>query len=116
MYDFEDRPIHRVRNPVYELSLSIYTVAECGEDLQGGSPHTVSAKGEDLYELKRGITQMILSAIENDGKCFVEMMITEDDKYFDRDEWWCEISHKENKIEGGKYDSQCEVHFPLEEW
>lgn len=88
---------------MYEMTLSIYPVAVCGEDLQTGSPVEVSAESEDLYGLKCRTEELILS-VQCEGKCFVEMQITENGKYFDRDEWWCNVLLAEKRvIVGGRY-------------
>ena len=100
-----ERPIHRAKNPVYEISLSIYPVAVCGEDLQTGSPIEVSAEGEDLYAMKLRVKELVLSVVKEDGKCFVEMQITKNGEYFDRDEWWCFVYSSDNRVEGGHYES-----------
>lgn len=101
----EKRPIHRGRNLSYEMSLTIYCTALCGDDLQKGSPVRVSARGEDLYELKRRTAELILSVVLCEGECFVEMMITENGKYVDRDEWWCTVDTVNKKVKEGKYES-----------
>lgn len=101
----KERPIHRHVKPVYEMSLCIYPVALCGEDLQTGSPIKVSAKGEDLYALKCRTNELLLSAVKCGGKCLVEMTITEDGRYHDRDEWWCTVDPVQKKVDiGGHYD------------
>lgn len=100
-----ERPIHRTRKPVYEMSLTLYPTALCGDDLQKGEPVRVSEKGEDVYELKCRTKDLILSAVPCEGKCFVEMLITEEGKYFDRDEWWCEVTLVDKKVvTGGHYE------------
>ena len=95
----EEKGIHRYTKPVFEISLSIYSVAVCGEDLQKGSPFKVSAKGEDLYELKMRTSELILSVVPKSSKCFVEGLVTKDDKYYDRDEWWVEVDVLNKTVE-----------------
>lgn len=81
-------PIPRSRNPVYEMRLSIYPVSVCGEDLQTGSPIEVSKKSEDLLSLKHSTRHLILGNVPCSGKCFVEMLITKNGQYYERDEDW----------------------------
>ena len=97
----EERPVHRTKRPVYEVSLSIYPVEVCGEDLQKGEPVRISDKGEDLYELKKRTNKQMLSSVS--GKCFVEMLVTKDGEYFDRDEWWF-YKELELNVDGGHYE------------
>lgn len=100
----DERPILRVRDPKYRMNLSIYPVATCGDDLQKGKPLEVSSEDTDLYELKRRIEWLILSAVskKHEGKCFVEMVIEKDGRYYDQDEQWVVVDplNKTIKYEG----------------
>ena len=95
----DERPIHRYKKPVYEVVLSIYSTALCGEDLQRGEPVEVSAKGEDLYALKCRTDELILSVTPCEGLCFVEMKVTKDGEYCDCDEWWCLVDLIKKTVE-----------------
>ena len=86
------------RNLMYEIKLSIYPVAVCGEYLQRGNPVVVSAKDESLSYLKGKVNELILSSVIIDGKCFVEMIVTENGRYFDYYEWWCSVDHEHNVV------------------
>lgn len=98
---FEDVAIHRVKNPVYGLSLSVYPTAVCGEDLQTGSPIEISVESENLYALKSGIDELLLSIVPCSGRCFVEMTVTKDGQYYDRDEQWCTVDLDEKTVQYG---------------
>lgn len=99
------RPIRKFRNPKYKMTLYIYPVADCGEDLQTGDPLEVSSEGEDLYEMKCGVNELILNTMTafnaNDGKCFIEVRIEKDDEYFDCDEWWVSVNLAERTVTRG---------------
>lgn len=84
------------RNLVYEINLSIYPVAVCGEDLQKGNPIRVSDRDESLSLLKSRVNELILSSVREDGKCFVEMTVTENGMYFSYEEMWFYVDHEHN--------------------
>ena len=87
----DERPIHRFRDPKYEMTLSVYPEEICGADLQKGDPLEITAEGTDPYELKKRTDELILSVMSSKGcggKCLVEMLMTKDGRYYDRDECW----------------------------
>ena len=91
----DERPIYRFRDPMYEMSLSIYPEEICGADLQRGDPFEISAKGIDLYHLKGCINELILSAMYDNGcggRCLVEVVITKDGKHHDCSEMWVVVN------------------------
>jgi hypothetical protein len=74
---------------MYKLTLYIYPIADCGEDLTKGEPLEVSYEGADLDALKRAIDWTILETMKvhnaNDGEAFVDLVIEKDDEYYDSD-------------------------------
>lgn len=88
------RPIERIKKPMYEMELSIYSVELCGKDLQSGSPIEVFAEGTDVSEMKERVTRIVLDALAPlhlSGKCFIEMYFTKNGEYFDRDDCWISV-------------------------
>ena len=94
----EKSAVHQFRKPLYSITLSIYSVSNCGKDLQTGSPVEVSATDKDLYRLKNRVQELILSA-NCEGECFVEMIVLKNGKYYDSDEWWAVVDLVEKKVE-----------------
>ena len=97
----ESNPIERVRKPEYVMSLYVYPVALCGDDLQKGNPLEVSAKGDDLYALKMRTEELILSCCDYDGECFVEIRVEKDGQYCESDEVWAEVDLVAKKVKIG---------------
>lgn len=94
----------KMKQTVYKMTLHIYPVADCGEDLSTGEPISIESEGDDVYELKRRITSLILYTMTtfkaNDGECFLEMSITKDGgDYFDRDEGWVTVDLNSRTVE-----------------
>ena len=89
----ETGAIPRSKRPEYKMTLSVYPVSRCGGDLQKGEPIEVMRAGSDVSILKNGVEEVLLSVLPEDcsGMCFVEMLITLNNGYHDRDEWWCEV-------------------------
>ena len=98
-----ERPIHRLIDPVYKMSLYVYPVSLCGSDLQKGSPLEVTAEGTDLYEMKLKTEELVLSAVapDYDGECFVELRVEKDGEYCESDEWWVDVDLVEKKVKVG---------------
>ena len=94
--------VKRAKDPVYRLSLTIYLVSECGRDLQSGEPYHTYSEGTDVYELKKGMNDLILSTLSlygKDGECFIEELIECNGKYHDRDEYFGFIDLKNKTVE-----------------
>ena len=75
---------------MYKITLDIYPIADCGEDLTKGDPIEISYEGTDLCELKKFINNTIVQTMKafnaNDGETFVELAIEKDGEYYDHDE------------------------------
>lgn len=86
---------------MYKLTLNIYPISDCGEDLTKGEPLEVSYKGNTLEAMKLAINNTIIAvmALHNaDGEAFVEMHIEKDGKYYDHDEATVFVDLKNNTI------------------
>ena len=90
---------------MYKLTLYIYPIADCGEDLIKGEPLEVSYTGNDLYAMKLAINNTIIAVMAlhnaNDGEAFVEMHIEKDGEYYDHDEQTVFVDLQNNHIEYG---------------
>lgn len=87
-------PIHRSKDPEYEMKLYVYPTQLCGEDMQKGSPLEITDIGADLFKLKMRLEELVLSVMSlagYDGECFVEIRVTEDEKYCECDEFWADV-------------------------
>lgn len=84
----------------YKMTLLIYPLADCGEDLSKGEPLEVSCKSEDLNALKRVIGWEILQTMKvhnaNDGLTFVRCDIEKNGEYFDCDEGYYRVDVASN--------------------
>lgn len=94
--------IEQFKKPVYEMELHIYSVALCGKDLSG-EPVVTSCKCEDVCELKKRAKAEILKALDpynlSVGDCFIEITITKNGEYFDRDEEWASVNQFNRTVE-----------------
>lgn len=90
---------------MYKIELTIYPIADCGEDLQHGESITVSYEGNDAHQMKTDVDDVILNAMKelnaNDGETFVEFLMEHDGEYFDHDEQWIYVDIKNNRVEHG---------------
>ena len=90
---------------MYELTLYIYPIADCSEDLIKGEPLDVSYEGEDLDALKRAIDWTIIETMKvhnaNDGETFVELAIEKDGEYYDHDEATVFVDLQNNIVKYG---------------
>lgn len=89
----------------YKLTLAIYPIADCGEDLSKGEPLEVSYEGTDLDALKRAIDWTIINTMKvhnaNDGETFVELDIEHNGNYYDHDEQTVFVDLQNNRIKYG---------------
>lgn len=73
----------------YKLTLAIYPIADCGEDLCKGEPLEASYEGNDLDAMKLAISNTIVAVMKiynaNDGLTLVECDIEKNGEYFDSD-------------------------------
>ena len=81
--------IHRHRKPDYKLELRIYPSTEYG-GVFSDEPTVVYNTSKDLLQLKSQVEKLILSimSVSECDWCFTEMVITENEKFFDYDEAW----------------------------
>lgn len=90
---------------MYKLELTIYPIADCGEDLKHGEPLEVSYEGNDIHQMKKDIDTTILHTMRelnaNDGETFVELLIEHDGEYYDHDEQCIYVDFKNNCIKYG---------------
>ena len=90
---------------MYKITLTIYPIADCGEDLSKGEPCEVSYEGSDVHELKKYIDDTILNTIRalntSDGETFVEMDIEHNGEYYDHDEQTIWVDLQNNCIKYG---------------
>ena len=90
---------------MYKVTLTIYPIADCGKDLQHGEPIEVSYEGNDAYQMKIDVDDVILNAMKelnaNDGETFVEFSMEHDGEYFDHDEQWIYVDIANNRVEHG---------------
>ena len=90
---------------MYKVELTIYPLADCGEDFSRGEPLEASYEGNDLDALKRDIDYSILDAMNklnaNDGETFVELLIEHDGEYYDHDETTVFVDLKNNRVKHG---------------
>lgn len=89
----------------YKLTLAIYPIADCGEDLSKGEPLEVSYEGTDLNVMKLAIDNTIIAVMKelnaNDGETFVEMDIEHNGEYYDHDEQTIFVDLQNNRIQYG---------------
>ena len=87
---------------MYKLTLYIYPIANCGEDLTKGEPLEVSYEDKDLYAMKLTIDNTIIAVMKelnaNDGETFVEMHIEKDGEYYDHDEQTVFVDLQNNTV------------------
>ena len=90
---------------MFKITLYIYPIADCGEDLTKGEPLEVSYKGYTLEAMKAALDNTIIAVMAlhnaNDGETFIEMLIEKDGKYYDHDEATVFVDLKNNHIEYG---------------
>ena len=90
---------------MYKLTLYIYPMADCGEDLTKGEALEVSIEGYNVFEIKAEIDYTILATMKahnaNDGETFVELVIEKDGEYYDHDEATVFVDLKNNHIKYG---------------
>ena len=90
---------------MYKLTLYIYPIADCGEDLTKGEPIEVSYEGTDLCAMKLAIDNTIIATMtlynSNDGETFVELAIEKDGEYYDHDEATVFVDLQNNRVKHG---------------
>lgn len=91
-------PIMRSPSFKYDMTLYVYPVSVCGEDLQKGKPLEVTDSGADLHELKLRTDALILSVMPDSGEAFIEMRVTHNGEYCDCDEWWVDVDLENNCV------------------
>lgn len=101
---YYEQPVCRTRDYHYKMTLYVYPVALCGENVQRGQPLVATAEDTSLFRLKNQTEQLVVALMmPYGGDCFVEMRIECDGQYCDCDEWWAEVDtvNKRMKNKGG---------------
>ena len=84
----------------YKITLSIYPIADCGEDLRKGEPLEVSYEGNDLDAMKLAINNTVIAVMKelnvNDGLTLVECDIEKNGEYFDNEEGYYRVDLANN--------------------
>lgn len=93
---------------MYKITLYIYPISDCGEDLIKGEPIEISYEGTDLYELKKSIDNTIVQTMKthntNDGEVFVELAIEKNGEYYDHDEATVFVDLQNNTVKFKEYE------------
>lgn len=88
---------------MYTMTLTIYPIADCGENLSKGEPLDVSLGGTDIDALKQAIDWLILGTMKahkaNDGETFVELDIEHNGEYYEHDEETVFVDLHNNRVE-----------------
>ena len=95
----------------YKLTLTIYPIADCGEDLNKGEPLEAIIEGNNVFEMKSEIDYTILATMKahkaNDGVTFVEMDIEKDGEYYDHDEQTVWVNLQTDRVVYGFDNELC---------
>lgn len=88
---------------MYKITLTIYPITDYGEDLKQAEPIEVSYEGNDAYQMKVNVDDIILRTMNNsnDTKAFVEFLMEHDGEYYDHDEQLVYVDITNNRVEHG---------------
>ena len=88
---------------MYKITLTIYPITDYDEDLKQVEPIEVSYEGNDAYQMKINVDDVILRTMNNsnDTKAFVEFLMEHNGEYFDHDEQWIYVDIANNCIKHG---------------
>lgn len=82
---------------MYKITLTIHP--------KQGEPIEVSYEGNDAYQMKIDVDDIILRTMKehnsNDGEAFVDFLMEHDGEYYDHDEQFVYVDITNNRVEHG---------------
>ena len=86
----------------YKLNIDIYSLADCGANLDKCVPVTIFYTGFDLDVMKTAMNTFILNAMHSldvsDGETFLDINITKNGQHYDHEELTAFVDLNENTI------------------